>query len=208
MPVEANELPQVGQIERPLDVVDLALLEIEPVDQALAQVRLHPGRDLEPYDLAEAAAAELVLDGSDEVVGLVRDREVGVARDPERRAVQDLHAREELTEMARHDLLERDERPPVDRDETGNDLLRHLDAGEGLRRRLRVTEPDSEAQREIRDVGERPPRADRERRQRGEDLVVEDPVDLLQLGRAAPRARDDPNAVPVELGSNDVGPLP
>ena len=42
-----------------------------------------PALDLEPHDLAEAPAAQLGLDGLQQVVGLVGDLEVGVARDAE-----------------------------------------------------------------------------------------------------------------------------
>ena len=38
-----------------------------------------PVRDLEAHHLAEAPAAQLVLDGLEQVVGLVGDREVRVA---------------------------------------------------------------------------------------------------------------------------------
>ena len=47
--------------------------------------RLMPGLDLDAHDLAEAAAAQLVLDRLQQVVGLVGDREVGVAGDAEDR---------------------------------------------------------------------------------------------------------------------------
>ena len=67
----------------------------------LAQRRAHPGADLEPHDLAEAPAAQLVLDGLQQVVGLVGDGEVGVARDAEDVVVDDLHAREQRVEVLR-----------------------------------------------------------------------------------------------------------
>ena len=53
------------------------------VDQVLAQLGVHVGAHLEPHDLAEAAPAQLVLHGAQQVVGLVGDREVGVARHAE-----------------------------------------------------------------------------------------------------------------------------
>ena len=59
-----------------------------------------PAPDLDADDLAEAPAAQLVLDRLQQVVGLVGDREVGVARDAEDVVVEDLHAREERVEVA------------------------------------------------------------------------------------------------------------
>ena len=63
-----------------------------------------------PHDLAEAAAAQLVLDRLQQVVGLVGDREVGVAGDAEDVVVDDLHAREQRVEVVGDHVLERDER--------------------------------------------------------------------------------------------------
>ena len=57
-------------------------------------------RDLEADHLAEAAAAHLLLDGLEQVVGLVGDVVVGVAGDPEERVVDDLHPREEVARLA------------------------------------------------------------------------------------------------------------
>ena len=71
---------------------------------------LMPASISTPHDLAEAAAAQLGLDGLEQVVGLVGDLEVGVARDAEHAAVDDLHAREQRVEVGGDDLLERDER--------------------------------------------------------------------------------------------------
>ena len=94
----------------PAIVVDLALLDPQRLDELLAQSRRSmPSCDLEPHDLAEAAAAQLVLDrlsrssASSEIV------EVGVAGDAEERVVDDLHAREERVEVVGDQVLERDE---------------------------------------------------------------------------------------------------
>ncbi len=83
MPVDRGDLPQVAHVEQPLDVVDLDLVDAQPLDQPGAQRRIHAGADLEPDDLAEAPPAQLVLDRLQQVVGLVGDLEVGVAGDPE-----------------------------------------------------------------------------------------------------------------------------
>ena len=117
---------------RPVDVVDLDLVDAEPLDQPGAQRRLHARADLEPDDLAEAPAAQLVLDRLQQVVGLVGDLEVGVAGDPEEVVAEDVHAREQRVEVRGDDVLERDEGVLGDLDEARQHLLGHLDAGERL----------------------------------------------------------------------------
>ena len=57
MAVEAGDLPQVAEVEHALDVVDLDVVDAEPVDQPGAHRRVHAGPNLEPHDLAEAPAA-------------------------------------------------------------------------------------------------------------------------------------------------------
>jgi hypothetical protein len=83
----------------------ILLGDAERARQRLAQLRAHPRADLDAHDLAEAAAAQLVLDGLEQVVGLVGDLEVGVAGDAEGRPVDDLHPREERVEVLGDQLL-------------------------------------------------------------------------------------------------------
>ena len=90
---QLDDLPEVGEVEQALDLVDLPLLDAQALRERLAQLVAHVGVDLEAHDLAEAAAAQLGLDGLEQVVGLVGDLEVGVARHAEDAAVDDLHAR-------------------------------------------------------------------------------------------------------------------
>ncbi len=103
MTVDARDLPQIAEVEQTLDVVDLDLVDVEPIDQARPQRRVHPGAHLEPHDLAEPPAPQLVLDRLQQVVGLVGDLEVGVARHPEQVVADDLHPREQRVEMAGDD---------------------------------------------------------------------------------------------------------
>ena len=185
---------------------DLRLVHGELLDQVLAHVGIHRGRHLDPDDLAEAAAAQLVLDRAEKVVGLVRDGEVRVARDPEVVVAQDLHAREERVEVARDDPLERHEDVLADLHEARQDLLRDLDARKGLGARHRIAQPHSERERQVRDVREGAPGADGERGQHREDLLGEDAVDRLELVALATGAVDDPDAVLGERGGQLVVP--
>ena len=93
----------------PGDLVHVRRLEPEPLLEQRTGVPGHRALDLEPHDLAEAALAELLLDGQQQVVRLVLlDRDVGVAGHPEQVVVADLHAREQRVEVGGDDLLDQD----------------------------------------------------------------------------------------------------
>jgi hypothetical protein len=113
-----------------------------------------------------------------------------------------LHPGEELLEVAGDDALERN--PGVIRDphEAGQHLLRHLDARERVLVGDGVAHQDREAERQIRDVRERPSRSDGERCEHREDLLPEALGDDLALLRAAFLAGDDPDALLLERGAN------
>ena len=71
---------------------------------------IHVVGDLEPDRRAEAAAQQLLLEGLDEVLGLVLlDLDVLVAGDAELVVLDDLHAREQLVEVVGDQVFERDE---------------------------------------------------------------------------------------------------
>ena len=129
--------------------------------------------DLEADRLAEASPTELLLDGHQQVVGLVLlDREVGVAGDPEEVALDDLHAHEQVGQVGLDDLVDGHERRRLDVEQARQDL-RHLDPGEHALAGVRIAQPDGDRQAERRDVRERVPGIDRERREDREDLVEE-----------------------------------
>ena len=98
-PGDLDDLPQVVEVEQPVDLEDVLGLGLERPLELLAHVAAHARLDLDAHDLAEAPPAQLVLDRLQQVVGLVGDVEVGVARDPEDRRVEDLHPREEPVEV-------------------------------------------------------------------------------------------------------------
>ena len=201
-PGTLDDVPQVLEVEQAVDLVDVAVVELERAQQRLAQRLAHARADLEAHDLAEAAPAQLLLDGAQQVVGLVVDLEVGVARDAEDVVVDDLHAREERVEVLGDELLERDERAPVaDRHEAREHLLRHLHARERLLLGLRVAHEHGERERQVGDVRERPPEPDRQRREHGEDLAPEALVELRAVLRRRPRrSATMPDAVLGERG--------
>ena len=135
----------------------------------------HRVTDLEPDRPPEATTTELDLDRGEQVVGLVLlEREVGVAGDPERRDLADLHAGDELVQVSGDDLLEGDEHQLVRELHEPGQVRRHLHPGEAILARFGVGHADREAERQVRDVGERVSGVDRERCQHREDVLVED----------------------------------
>ena len=191
-PLDRVDVGEIVEAEQSRALEDLLGLDLHRLDQLVAQAGLHLRGDLEPDDLAEAAAADLLLDRQQEVVGLVGDVVVGVARDPEERVVDDLHPREEVIEIGRDHVLERDEGEPVaDREEPPQQLLRHLDPGGDLLVLLRVAEQDPPVQGHVRDVGEGPAAPDHQWRERREDLAGEEMLDLLALLRVGVGQGDD-----------------
>jgi hypothetical protein len=177
--------PTSTRSSSPLNSEGLALADAE----AVLKARQHPGRrrarDLEPDDLAEAAAEQLELDRLEQVVGLVGYLEVGVARDAKSRVLDDLHLRKEQRQKVADHALERKVDASLADGQEARQEFRHFDARETLLARVRVTHEESEAEREPRDVRKRLAWADGERRQHGEDLPLEAVGQLLELLRLA-----------------------
>ena len=93
----------------------------------------------------------------------------------------DLHIGKQRVEVGGDDLLERDESVAAGQHEEPREERRHLDPGEALVPRDGVADHDGQVEREVRDVGERMPGIDRQRRQHGEDEPLEDPVEMLAV---------------------------
>ena len=175
----------IGEIERPVDRVHEIVGDAQPLLDALAHRRRDRARHLESRHLTEAPAAQLELDGLEQVVGLVRDFEVGVARDAEERALERRPCRGRAS--ARKWASTRSSGtncPPPPSGEEARQALRDLDPGEALFTGLRIAHEHGEADREGGDVRERLARADGERRQHREDLALEALVELGLLARA------------------------
>ncbi len=200
---DADDVPEVVHAEDAVDLVDLLVADLEGGHEPVAEARLEAAGELEPDHLAEAAAADLVLDRLPDVVGLVGDVVVGVAGDAEEGVAEDLHPREERLQVAGDHLLHGDEADPVrERHEAPQQLLRHLDPGEDLALdRLRVAEHDEQAQREVGDVGEGPAHAEHQRRQGREDLPVEEQIELATIVGGGLLVGDDPDPVLAERGA-------
>ena len=206
-PLQAGDLHEVVEVQQALERVDLRLLHGERLAELVAQRGAHARVDLEPHDLAEPAPAQLLLDGLQEVVGLVGDLEVRVARHAEDPVVDDLHAREERVEVGRDDVLhvtKRRSSPSPTWTKRGSSSLGTLTRANVVVWRLRVAHEDGQRHREVGDVRERAPEPDGERREHREDLAAEALVDAVALLAGELVERDDRDAVLGQLGAQLV----
>ena len=208
-PVQPVQLPQGGEVDQAVDGVHVPGLELELVDQEVAQrvggvrVDLEADRVLRP-----AAFAQQGLDGAAEVEHLVlAELRVLVPRDPEQRRVLDVHPREQRVEVRLDDAFDRDPPPAVGQRMEPRQQRRDLDPGEPLLAALGVANHHGDVERQVRDVGERVRRVDRERREHREDLVEEHLAERLAIlvGELVPAAHRD--ALLRERRANPFAPL-
>ncbi len=166
-----------SQVERTADAVDVLGPHLEPRDEQREQRLAHAGLDLQAHDAAAAAVLELLLDRRQQVEpALVVEVQLGVAGDAEARDVDDRLAGEERAQLGADHVFEQQVGEAVDAgraDET-RQAPGHLDDGEApLALVVRGGEQDGEVQAQAREHREGPRGVDRERRQRGQDLVPE-----------------------------------
>ena len=164
-------------------MIHVGRLQLELASEQLEHLARHAWLDLETHHARVAApAAELGLDRGQQVFGVaVHVVQVAVARHTEWMVGDDLHAGKQRGEVQRDHVLERDVALALDqRDETRQDR-RHLDARKALLLALGVADDHRQVEREVRDVGERVARVDRQRSEHRKDLLAEHRVKLTQL---------------------------
>src|SRR5207342_3149510 len=102
-----DQLVEVREIERAMDLVDLVWRRAEPLAEPLEHPMRRRARDLHPDDVAETPSPQLELHRLEQAVGLVRDLEVRVSRDAKDRSLENLHAGEEPVEEVPDHVFER-----------------------------------------------------------------------------------------------------
>ena len=106
-PVDRAGSPEAAEAEGRAHRVDVGLAQLEVLAQDVPHALRHRLVDGDADDGAEAAAADELLDGLEEVVGLqLLDGKLGVARHAERVRLQHLHAGEQRGEVGGDELLE------------------------------------------------------------------------------------------------------
>ena len=89
-------------------LVHVVLVDLELLQEQLADAVRHARRQLEPHGGSEAALAQLAIDGRQQIGGFVfQDVEIHVARDAKRVAADHVHTREQVRQIAGDQLLER-----------------------------------------------------------------------------------------------------
>ncbi len=205
-PVERGELHQLGEVERALDPVHLGRVGAEPESQSVDHLLRGRRAHLDADDVAEAALAQLGLDGFEKVCRVVGHFEVGVPCHAEHGALDDRDARKELRQEMRDDLLERDEETVIAELQEAWESLGDLDSCEPLLTRLRVCDEHRERERQPGDVRKRLARADGERGQHGVDVALEALLELFQVLLLAVLDATDHDAFGCERGAEV--PLP
>ena len=200
---------QAAQVERARQPEDLLVGDVQLADQQLEHLVVDVVLDLEAHRRAsDLAAQQLLLEGEQQVLRVVLlDLDVLVPRHPERAVADDLHAGEQPVEVPGDDVLQRHEPALAEGDEPGEDR-RHLDPGELPRTGDRVLQQHGEVDAQPGDVGERVGRVDGQRREDGEDPVLEELGHLLALVGVQLLPAQDLDAVPGEGRADVVGEHP
>ncbi|MNH05081.1 hypothetical protein D3C79_643950 [compost metagenome] len=95
--VQAGDAEQAGQVDRAVDLVQLALAEAELLEQVIGQVFRAGIGHFQAHGIAIAAREQLATQGAGQVVDLFGvQRQVGVAGQAELVAALDLHALEQV----------------------------------------------------------------------------------------------------------------
>ena len=182
--LEIEELPQEAQVERCPMKRDVVHREFEFADEQFEHFGADVVGHLETHGLVEPAAAELHLDGFEEIVGLLLFQgEVGVSTDPERRPVLDDHPDEQPVELGGDQLLDGEVSTRRHRHQAREEFG-DLQPCEATVAGFRVGDVDRQREGEVGDVGKRMPGIDGQWGEHREDAFVEPIVELDQfLGR-------------------------
>ncbi len=194
-PVEAVDAEEAGEVERAGQRVHLGLGDLQLAHQQVQHLAVDGLLDLQAHRRPEAAPHEFLLQGLEEVLGVVLlDLQVLVAGDPEGVVLQDLHAREQLFQVVggRDDVLDGDVAAGGGLQEAGQQR-RHLHAREVLVAADRVPHHDGQVQGEAGDVREGVRGVDGQGREDREDLVPEEREEpgLFLVGQLRPADQVD-----------------
>ena len=216
-PVEEGDLAQVRQAEGRRQRVDLERRQPHVLLEQRTDPLRHVLAHLQADDGAEMPLAHDLDDRRQQVARLVLLKvQVGVAGHAEGVGGRDLHAREEQVEIGGNQLLHPDELAAAGlqaefvptaarRQHEPRQHLRHLQSGEALDLGG-VLDDDRQVQTQVRDVGKRMTRIERERRQDREDVALEVGAELaLLLGREVV-VGDDLDPLVLELGQQVLVP--
>ncbi len=108
-PVQRGDAEEGGQVEGPGQRVHLGGVDVQLLHQEVQYAGVDGLLDLQAHGRAEAAPHELLLQGLEEVLGVVLlHLQVLVAGHAEHVVREHLHAREQLLQVRGDDVLQRD----------------------------------------------------------------------------------------------------
>jgi hypothetical protein len=176
--VRAGHGEQVAEVDGAVDRVHVVAIDAELLAQDREEAGVHRERHLDADGVASVAAAQLLLNGLEEVFCFFFvELEVPVSGDAKRGDGRDAQARKQLAHVAGDDVFEQDVRAVTalssDFDEAGRSRG-HLH--DGVRGRawvvLAFAEGHSEVEGLVLDARKRVSWVDREGREDGEDLAL------------------------------------
>ncbi len=177
-PMDAGQRAPVRKPHAVFGADDDVLVDFEILDEDIQDAPRHRRVDFEQRQCAVAQLLEAAIDGLQQVVRFVfLNHHVGVADDAEEMRAFHLGAGEQLLDVALDDIFEERERQArlggdvIRQRDEAREHVRHFDAGE--LRASAVAHHDRQVLAQIRDVGERMSRVERERRQDGKDVRLE-----------------------------------
>ncbi len=209
-PLELPQGRQDGRVDRPGDLVDVAVLQLQGRgrEQLCQEFVVGALGDLQADGLAPLALAQGLLDGRQQAAAdlVLLDGQVAVAGDAEGDPFRDAIAAEEGVEPRADHVLQEDESPIAvgligQGDESVQD---RRDLEHGVERpcvRLVRLDAQQQVQALVVHVRERVRRVDRQRGEHRVDLAVEEVIEVGVLIRVQLAGRADPDAVLEELGA-------
>jgi hypothetical protein len=190
-PVGARQLKEAGQVDQPIDSVDILRAQVQLTHEELTVVFRHRAVHLQPCDRGKTPLAQLSGDHLQQVFGLLLvAAHVGVARHAEGMDAHNLHAGEKFVDVCGDELLDGQE---VRLFFGGAAFIgrhgeqaraRQLDARKVRRLLFAVAQHHRQRQAEVGDEGKRMSRIDGQRRQHLVDLGMEPFVQQGALPRA------------------------
>ena len=209
-PLGDDELGGVGEPQHALLDEDGVVADVELLDDEALQARRHQPVDLEPDDVAAAAALERRLVGGDEVLGLLLDLDVTVAQHAEGAVAAREEAREQPRQVHADHRLDADEADRLGAVDRRGFLDRQADEAHELARdrdqrvhgRVVALAPELDAHRDaaVGDEREGMRGIDGDRRQDRQVLRDELPVEPLALRGLQLLGLDDVDVRPSHLG--------
>ena len=198
MAVQAGDAEQPGQVDRAVDLVQLALAQVELAQQVVGQVRRAVVGHLQAHRVTVAARQQLAAQRAGQVLDVLVQRQVGVARQAKLVAALDAHAMEQVVGMGvdhrgeEHEVVARAADLLGNADQPWQQARRRQDRQAGIAAEgVHAFQLDDEVQALVHQQRERVSRVQADRRHDRRDLLAEVATHPgLDLGGPLPAANE------------------